>query len=64
MITRSLEKEIGELLFKGKAILLIGPRQTGKSTLIKQGEARTAYIKALKAADDHDISLLLDFVRS
>ncbi len=35
MITRSLEKEIGELLFKGKAILLIGPRQTGKSTLIK-----------------------------
>jgi len=40
------------------------PFSWGKSTLTKQGEARTAYIKALKAADDHDISLLLDFVRS
>ncbi len=40
------------------------PFSWGKSTLTKQGEARTAYIKALKAADDHDYSLLLDFVRS
>ena len=32
--------------------------------LVKSGEARKRYIAALKAADDHDYSLLLDFVRS
>lgn len=35
MIQRLLQKTIEERLFKGKAILLFGPRQTGKSTLIE-----------------------------
>jgi predicted AAA+ superfamily ATPase len=34
MIFRTLQNEIESRLFKGKAILLFGPRQTGKSTLI------------------------------
>lgn len=35
MITRSLDAIIRERMFKGKAILLLGPRQCGKSTLIE-----------------------------
>jgi len=34
MIFRTLQNEIESRLFKGKTILLFGPRQTGKSTLI------------------------------
>ena len=34
MIIRRVQNEIEARLFKGKAILLFGPRQTGKSTLI------------------------------
>ncbi|MEZ4927874.1 MAG: ATP-binding protein [Saprospiraceae bacterium] len=34
MITRILEMSIQAKLFKGKAILLFGPRQTGKTTLL------------------------------
>jgi len=36
MITRSLQSFIQKRLFKGKAVLLFGPRQSGKSTLIEQ----------------------------
>jgi len=35
MITRTIEKEIRERFFKGKAILVLGPRQVGKTTLLK-----------------------------
>ena len=35
MIERSLDKLIAEKLFKGKAIVLIGARQVGKTTLLK-----------------------------
>lgn len=35
MITRILQQTIKKRLFKGKAILIFGPRQTGKSTLIE-----------------------------
>jgi hypothetical protein len=35
MITRLLEQRLYDKCFKGKAILLIGPRQTGKTTLLK-----------------------------
>lgn len=33
--TRSVQQKIEKLLFKGKAILLFGPRQAGKTTLAK-----------------------------
>lgn len=35
IITRELEKFIKEKLFKGKVIILYGPRQSGKTTLIQ-----------------------------
>ena len=35
MITRKLQETIEQRLFKGKAIILIGARQVGKSTLLK-----------------------------
>jgi predicted AAA+ superfamily ATPase len=36
MIVRELEKIIVEGLYKGKAIIILGPRQVGKSTLIQE----------------------------
>lgn len=36
MITRIIEQQIKERLFKGKVITLIGARQTGKTTLLKK----------------------------
>jgi uncharacterized protein len=35
MIPRVLQKTVQERLFKGKAILIFGPRQSGKSTLVE-----------------------------
>lgn len=35
MINRTLEKQIKSRLFRGKAILLFGPRQAGKTTLVQ-----------------------------
>lgn len=35
-IARSLENNVKKAISKGKSILLLGPRQTGKTTLIKQ----------------------------
>ncbi len=40
------------------------PFSWGNVVLTKKGESRTAYIRALKAADSHDFSLLMKFVRS
>ena len=36
MIQRKLEKTIESWLFKGKIIVLYGPRQVGKTTLVKK----------------------------
>jgi uncharacterized protein len=36
MIKRILESVITDRLFKGKAIILLGPRQTGKTTLLRE----------------------------
>jgi len=36
MIPRIIEQELKKYFFKGKAIVLIGPRQVGKTTLIKK----------------------------
>ena len=35
MIARTIQTSLKERLFKGKAILLFGPRQVGKSTLVE-----------------------------
>lgn len=36
MYSRSIQKNLESKLFKGKAILVFGPRQVGKTTLVKQ----------------------------
>jgi uncharacterized protein len=36
MISRTIQNQIKEKLFKGKAILLMGPRQVGKTTLLQE----------------------------
>lgn len=36
LFTRTIEQSITPLLFKGKAILIFGPRQAGKTTLAKK----------------------------
>lgn len=36
----------------------------GSANLVKEGEARTRYLEAIRAADDGDIQPLLKFARS
>lgn len=36
MIDRTLKKALSERLFKGKTIVLVGPRQVGKTTIVKE----------------------------
>ena len=40
MINRALESTIEQKMFKGKAIILVGSRQTGKTTLLNMIAAR------------------------
>jgi predicted AAA+ superfamily ATPase len=35
MIERTIQKQVESVFFKGKAIIILGPRQTGKTTLIQ-----------------------------
>ena len=41
MILRKLDYSIEQQLFKGKAIILVGPRQVGKTTLLRELVARS-----------------------
>lgn len=49
-------------------LLLVSLKQKrfswGRANLVDAGQTRANYIKALRAADDHDYTLLLAFVRS
>ena len=47
-----------------KQLLNKEPFTWGRENLVEQGENRAQYIGALQAADAHDFSLLLKFVRS
>ncbi len=61
MIKRILEQGIRERLFTGKAILLIGPRQTGKTTLLHalfDGQSGVQWLNG----DDPETRLLLEEV--
>jgi hypothetical protein len=55
MIPRILEKKISNDLFKGKAIILYGPRQAGKTTLVEKiaREAGISYV--FKNGDEPDV---------
>lgn len=54
MIQRSLQKTIENNLFKGKVILLLGARQTGKTTLLKKIAASNQNVLWLNG-DEYDI---------
>lgn len=61
MINRRLRAQIEARLFKGKAILLYGPRQTGKSTLVKTILAAQDLSFLYLNGDEADVrNLLLD----
>ncbi|MEI9955960.1 MAG: AAA family ATPase [Ferruginibacter sp.] len=59
MIKRLLQKAIKERLFKGKALLLFGARQTGKSTLAEAILEKQDKPWMLMNGDDADVRAIL-----
>jgi uncharacterized protein len=59
MIFRTLEKAIEQRLFKGKALLLFGARQTGKSTLAAAILEKQSKLWMVMNGDDADIREIL-----
>lgn len=62
MIDRLLQKDLETLLFKGKAILVFGARQVGKTSLIKK--AIEDYSVLWLNGDEPDTQLLLENIAS
>lgn len=61
MINRIIEQTIRQKLFKGKAIILTGPRQTGKTTLLKTIFKKEEGVQWLNG-DDQETRILLEEV--
>lgn len=59
MIFRSLEDRITPRLFKGKAILILGPRQCGKTTLLQSLVSNAGNSTLWLNGDDADVQTLL-----
>ena len=55
MIQRILKEILSERLFKGKTIVLIGPRQVGKTTLLKKVIQQCKKPSTWLNADEADI---------
>lgn len=64
MITRLILKQLTDRLGKGKAILLVGPRQVGKSTLLKKLQKEQEQETLLLNCDEPDIRQMLENVTS
>lgn len=62
MIQRTQHQNIQELLFKGKAIVLFGARQVGKSSLIRELVKQREFLWL--NGDEPDVSLLLENITS
>jgi uncharacterized protein len=60
MIPRILEQKIKKDLFKGKAIIIYGPRQCGKTTLIEKIAQDSDFPYLLKNGDEPDARELLE----
>ena len=59
MITRSLQNTISEKIGKGKALIILGPRQVGKSTLINQITDTRTESKIYLDCDNNDVKKAL-----
>ena len=55
LIKRKIQKNVEKVLFKGKVIILYGPRQVGKTTLIKQIQKKYSAISLYLNCDEPDI---------
>jgi predicted AAA+ superfamily ATPase len=55
MINRIIENDIHSHLFQGKAIVIIGPRQSGKTTLLKQIQSQYPEDSAFYNCDETEI---------
>jgi predicted AAA+ superfamily ATPase len=58
-VVRIIEKKIKEKLFKGKTIILLGSRQTGKTTLLKKIASQTEDSLWLNA-DEQDVQAIFE----
>lgn len=59
MIRRKLDYSIEQQLFKGKAIILVGPRQVGKTTLLRELVARSDRRVLLLNCDEPETQAML-----
>ncbi|MDD2595626.1 MAG: ATP-binding protein [Bacteroidales bacterium] len=55
MIDRTLENKINNRLFKGKCIIIVGPRQVGKTTLVKHIVKQTDVKSLFLNCDEPDV---------
>lgn len=60
IISRQVASRIEERLFQGKAIVLLGPRQSGKTTLIQDVLERSGEKYLVLNADEPDVRELLE----
>lgn len=64
MISRIIQEQITQRIGKSKAILLVGPRQVGKSTLLKSLQVDQNQETLLLNCDEPDIRQMLENVTS
>jgi predicted AAA+ superfamily ATPase len=59
MINRQLIAKVREMLFKGKAIIITGPRQVGKTTLLKKISSELQPQPLFLNCDETDVRQIL-----
>jgi ABC-type cobalamin/Fe3+-siderophores transport system ATPase subunit len=70
MISRFLSKTIEDKLFKGKVIVLLGARQVGKTTLLKQiltkieSESQQVFLKYANRIIQKESGKIVTYLRS
>ena len=64
MISRIIHEQMASRIGKGKAILLVGPRQVGKSTLLKSLQLEQNQDALLLNCDEPDVRQMLEDVTS
>jgi hypothetical protein len=64
MITRILKEQLSSRIGKGKVIILIGPQQVGKSTLLREIQKESSQPTMFINCDEPDMRLMLENVTS